>query len=51
MERVKKGIANYHRMQELIGRFVRAEENLILEEGETGKQEGKKNFRPRLRRR
>src|SRR5579862_4144965 len=29
MERVKKGIANYHRMQELIGRFVRAEENLI----------------------
>jgi uncharacterized protein DUF6788 len=48
VEKIKEGIANYHRMQELVGRLVRIGENEVLGEEETGAG-GKKNFRPRLR--
>ena len=51
VEHVKQGIANYHRMQELMGRLVQLGESRILERDEGGGNEGKKNFRPRLRRR
>lgn len=51
VEKIKRGIANYHRFQELMGRLLRVEEKLILQEDETSENEGKKNFRLRLRRR
>jgi hypothetical protein len=51
LERVRQGIANYHRMQELITRLLTEEESLVLGEDRAVVIEGKKNFRRRLQKR
>ena len=48
LERVKKGIENFRRAQELMSRLLRVEESLILDEKDAGAEEGKKNFKARL---
>ncbi len=51
LERVRQGIANYHRMQELITRLLTEEESRVLGEDRAVIIEGKKNFRRRLQKR
>lgn len=45
LELVRKGIANYRRMEELLGQMLEQEESQLLESGRGAVGEGKKNFR------
>lgn len=51
LERVRSGIANYHKMQKLMGELLTQEEGLVLEGDRASVSEGKKNFKKRLQRR
>ena len=51
LERVREGIANYRKLQELLGDWLAQEEGEVLEPGREATTEGKKNFKRRLLRR
>jgi hypothetical protein len=51
LERVRKGIANYHKLQRLLEGLLAEEERQVLTEERAVVGEGKKNFRRRLPRR
>ena len=51
LERVREGIANYHKLHELIGQLLEQEESHVLESGRGAVAEGKKNFKLRSPRR
>ncbi len=51
LERVRQGISNYRKMQELMGELLTQEEGLVLEGGRASVGESKKNFKKRLQRR
>ena len=48
LERVRQGIANYQRAQELFAKWLEAEESQVLEPERAVAIVGKKNFRKRL---
>jgi hypothetical protein len=50
LERVRQGIANYHRAQELFRKLLAQDESELLGRG-VGEVEGKKNFKRRLEKR
>ncbi len=49
LERVKAGIKNYRRFQALFSMLLAQEERAVLSSGRALGDEGKKNFRKRLR--
>jgi hypothetical protein len=51
LERVKVGIANYHRLQTLFSDLLKQEEEQILSSGRVAADGGKKNSKKRFRRR
>jgi len=51
LERVREGIANYRKMQELIGELLTQQEAVVLGGERASAGEGKKNFKRRLQRR
>jgi len=51
LERVRAGIANYHKLQELLGEWLAQEEKEVLGSGRETVTAGKKNFKRSLRRR
>jgi len=51
LERVRAGINNYRRLQELLSDLVAQEEGRVLSSDRAAPGEGKKNFRRRLTRR
>jgi hypothetical protein len=51
LERVREGIANYRKMQALMGDLLTQEEALVLEGERASVGEGKKNFKRRYHRR
>jgi hypothetical protein len=51
LERVREGIDNYHKLQELLGEWLTQEENQVLESGRGATTVGKKNFKRRSSRR
>jgi len=51
LERVREGIANYQRVQQLFSKWLEAEESQVLEPERAVAAEGKKNFRRRLAKR
>jgi len=48
LERVRQGIANYQKLQQLLGEVVEEEESQVLGGKRAVAGEGKKNFRMRL---
>ena len=50
LERVKKGIENYRRFQQLVSQLLQQEEGRVLSSDRAVLGEGKKNFRRRLKR-
>lgn len=48
LERVKKGITNFQRLQEVLGRVLQEEERAVLSEERAAEEGGKKNFKRRL---
>lgn len=50
LDRVREGIANYQRVQQLFSRWVEEEEGRVLEPERAAESLGKKNSRKRLRR-
>jgi uncharacterized protein DUF6788 len=51
LDRVREGIANYRKMQALMGDLLTQEEALVLEGERASVGEGKKNFKRRFHRR
>jgi hypothetical protein len=51
LERVRAGIDNYHKLQELLGDWLAQEENQLLEGQRGVASGGKKNFKRSLPRR
>jgi len=51
LDRVREGIVNYRRMQELIGTLLTEEEAVVLGGERASVGEGKKNFKTRFQRR
>ena len=51
MNRVREGIANYQRVQQLFSKWLQEEESQVLEPERAVEISGKKNFRKRLPRR
>ena len=51
LERVRAGIANYRKLQELLGAWLAQEESQVLAAGRAAEVGGKKNFKRSLRRR
>jgi len=51
LERVRAGIANYRKLQELLGEWLAQEERQVLAAGREAASGGKKNFKRSLRRR
>jgi hypothetical protein len=45
LERVRAGIANYHKLQELLGAWLAEEESQVLQSGREVAAGGKKNFK------
>jgi hypothetical protein len=50
LDRVREGIANYQRIQQLFSKWLQEEESLVLEPERAVEMTGKKNFKKRLRR-
>jgi hypothetical protein len=51
LDRVREGIANYQKMQALIGELLEAEESKVLESDRGALSAGKKNFKWKSQRR
>jgi|ERR1700674_1814271 hypothetical protein len=51
LDRVREGITNYQRVQQLFSKWLQEEEGRVLEPERAVENVGKKNFRKRLRRR
>lgn len=51
LDRVREGIANYRKMQDLMGELLSQEEALVLDGERASVSEGKKNFNRRFQRR
>jgi len=51
LERVREGIANYQKMQKLIGQLLEVEESKVLESDRGALSASKKNFKWRSTRR